>query len=77
MKKELLINTRGKKAETEKNWICRREGIAYRNQVSLAVIMTLVKHILDKDDTEIEKNMEMELLAKSSKSFLSFSVIFI
>lgn len=45
MKKETPINTEGKKrkVEAKKNWICSREGTNYENQVSLAIIMDLLK----------------------------------
>lgn len=63
---------RKSKVEAEKNWICSREGPSYKNQVSPAIIMALVKQILDKDGTGLGENMETETSVKSNSVNIEF-----
>lgn len=43
------------KVETKEKRMYSREATSYKNQVSLTVIMTLVKQISGEDDTDLDR----------------------
>lgn len=59
MGKETPINTEERewksKVETKEKRMYSREATSYKNQVSLTVIMTLVKQISGEDDTDLDR----------------------
>lgn len=76
MGKETLINTGERewknKVETKENHTYSREDTSYKNQVSLTVIMSLVKQVSGEDDAVLDKSKETEAPVNSSSMNIDF-----
>lgn len=61
-----------KKLKLKRTKYALGKALATRTKVSLAILMALVKQILDKDDTGLRESMESETSVKSNSVNIEF-----